>query len=329
VPTITAILLPHLAEALRGIGADVGAILGRYHDRLDVQFEDRMPVADMIDIWERAVAVTGRRDLPVITLDYSIHDERSLISFSVANQPRYSDGIDRFARYMPTVCDAYCWRVHEDERELRVVASPVGPIHRAGWQCYLEYEAMDIVRSAERLTEGRAQPLALRFMHPAPEPAVTAAMTCAARVEPEFGCERAELVYSPAIRSLAISGARPALAAVVEARLEAMLDAIARNAPVTQRTRVAIDKLLAAGTADTGRLANAVGMSRRSLERALADEGTSAGALLEDERKRRAIAWLPSMSVEEVAARLGYSDARAFARAFKRWTGQPPSSARD
>ena len=69
-------------------------------------------------------------------------------------------------------------------------------------------------------------------------------------------------------------------------------------------------------------------MSRRSLERALAEEGTSAGALFDDERKQRALAWLPTISVDEVAARLGYSDARAFGRAFKRWTGMSPSAIR-
>src|SRR5213079_869494 len=97
-----------------------------------------------------------------------------------------------------------------------------------------------------------------------------------------------------------------------------------RNTLVSARARAAIDKLLETGSVGADELARALGMSRRSLDRALADEGTSAGALLEDERKQRALAWLPTMSVEQVAGRLGYSDARAFARAFKRWTGRPP-----
>jgi hypothetical protein len=64
-----------------------------------------------------------------------------------------------------------------------------------------------------------------------------------------------------------------------------------------------IDSGIASRTVGVDELARELGMSRRSLERALADEGTSAGALLEDERKQRALAWLPTMSVEEVASR--------------------------
>jgi AraC-like DNA-binding protein len=95
----------------------------------------------------------------------------------------------------------------------------------------------------------------------------------------------------------------------------------------TGRTRAAIHKLL--GTScSVDAIAASLGMSRRALERALAAEGTSATAVLDEERRCYALAWLETHSVQEVAFRLGYSDRRAFARAFRRWTGTSPLGAK-
>jgi AraC-like DNA-binding protein len=145
---------------------------------------------------------------------------------------------------------------------------------------------------------------------------------------PAFDQERCEIVYPAGVRELPLPGARPALAGVVEAQLQALLDAIEHGTATSSRVRAAIGELLGRGGCNVDAIARALHMSRRSLERALAAEGTSAGAVLDDERRQRALVWLPALSVDEVAARLGYSDRRAFARAFRRWTGVAPKQAR-
>ena len=325
-PTITGIALAHLAQAVRRLGARTDEIFGDLS--IDLAFEDRVPIARVIEVWERAVEVTKRRDLPAIVVSYALQDERSLIGFVVANQPRFSDGIDRFHRFAPTLSDAYCWQIVDEAGETRAVLSPAGPIQHAGWQYYVEHETLDIARVAARLTNDRARPLAVRFLHAAPSPDVTAAYAAAGGVTPEFGCDRCEVVFPASIRTLSVPNARPALAAVVEAKLEHQLAAIQRGAPITARARNAIATLLERRTLGVDELAKELHMSRRSLERALELEGSSASELIEEERKQRALAWLPALTVEDVAARLGYSDARAFARAFKRWTGTTPSARR-
>jgi AraC-like DNA-binding protein len=62
----------------------------------------------------------------------------------------------------------------------------------------------------------------------------------------------------------------------------------------------------------------------------LAAEHTSFRSLAEECRKARAQDLLatPGLAVEEVAARLGYSEAAAFTHAFKRWTGEAPQAYR-
>jgi AraC-like DNA-binding protein len=76
-------------------------------------------------------------------------------------------------------------------------------------------------------------------------------------------------------------------------------------------------------------MAAALGTSTRSLHRLLAREGTSYFQITESVRIARARRLLAGgLTTEEVAEQLGYSDARAFRRAFKRWTLQTPTEYR-
>jgi AraC-like DNA-binding protein len=71
-------------------------------------------------------------------------------------------------------------------------------------------------------------------------------------------------------------------------------------------------------------------VTSRTLHRRLVAEGRSFRAILEDLRHRGAVEQLTAgdSSIEEVAYILGYSDPANFRRAFRRWTGGPPSQFR-
>ncbi|HET8704941.1 MAG TPA: AraC family transcriptional regulator ligand-binding domain-containing protein [Pseudomonadales bacterium] len=73
-------------------------------------------------------------------------------------------------------------------------------------------------------------------------------------------------------------------------------------------------------------IANRLHMSSRTLMRYLKAEGTSYRQLVDEELRERAHIFLasPRHTVESVAAELGYEDASAFRRAFKRWEGISP-----
>lgn len=78
------------------------------------------------------------------------------------------------------------------------------------------------------------------------------------------------------------------------------------------------------------RVADEFGMSVRTLQRQLSARGVSFQALAEEVRRTRAITLLSQgeLSVEAIAAQLGYGDASNFRRAFRRWTGVSPSDYR-
>lgn len=89
-------------------------------------------------------------------------------------------------------------------------------------------------------------------------------------------------------------------------------NAIARNAAVGEYTAEA--------------LARQMNMSLRSLQRLAKEFGFTIRQLLDEAReaKARQLVLDSDLGIEAIASRLGYSDNRAFRRAFKRWTGQTP-----
>ena len=77
-------------------------------------------------------------------------------------------------------------------------------------------------------------------------------------------------------------------------------------------------------------VADMVHVHERTLRRKLESEGTSFGEIVDDVRASLALEYLrtTSMTTEDIAALIGFSDAANFRRAFKRWTGKAPSDFR-
>lgn len=109
-----------------------------------------------------------------------------------------------------------------------------------------------------------------------------------------------------------------------------MLRADPASDTLTDSVAAAIRIALPDGLPTLRRVAKALATSERTLRRRLAGEGIAFGALRERELQRLARDLLCSRSstVDEVAYLLGFSEARAFQRAFKRWTGETPGAYR-
>jgi AraC-like DNA-binding protein len=122
-----------------------------------------------------------------------------------------------------------------------------------------------------------------------------------------------------------------------ERALRIMLE---RALPLTvrqyRRDRLLVERLRAYLAEPTGRgataeaLAAAMHLSVRTLHRQLAHEGASLQAIKDDVRRQRALELLrrTSLPIKQLAAEVGFTNEKSFARAFKVWTGQTPSEHR-
>lgn len=91
-----------------------------------------------------------------------------------------------------------------------------------------------------------------------------------------------------------------------------------------------IQKLISAGTAQIEHAADSLGVSKRTLQRRLAEAGVNYSYLVDEVRLARAFTLVYDRSKKlcDIARELGYADPANFDRAFKRWTGLSPSGFR-
>ena len=77
-------------------------------------------------------------------------------------------------------------------------------------------------------------------------------------------------------------------------------------------------------------IARQLNMSVPTLRRHLKREGATFQELKDESRRDAAVAYLnrPDLSINAVAALMGFTDPSAFHRSFKRWTGMPPGEYR-
>jgi AraC-like DNA-binding protein len=116
-----------------------------------------------------------------------------------------------------------------------------------------------------------------------------------------------------------------------EPELRRRLEDLAGDATMGSKVRATLVELLPAGAGSTQRVARHLGISTRTLQRRLGEEGVTFQELLADVREGLARHYLTqsTLSLTEIAFLLGYDDPNSFHRAFNRWTGHTPLGVRD
>jgi AraC-like DNA-binding protein len=173
-------------------------------------------------------------------------------------------------------------------------------------------------------------PVEVRFTHPAPscEGDYHGLFRCPVRFdEPltEFVIDRAEAEapLPAANRELAVANDEILSAYVAELKKSDSSD-------IVSRVEAAIVEHLPSGAPSAAVIAKDLFVSGRTLQRKLAESGTSYSETLETVRRRLAVEYItdPSRPLTEISFLLGFSELSAFSRAFRRWTGKAPSAGR-
>ena len=141
-----------------------------------------------------------------------------------------------------------------------------------------------------------------------------------------FGADRDRLVLKSSDMEMPFAGHNPEMLSIMTPALTAALVDVETRGSVAEHIKVVLKRNLASGRPDIANAAQELGLSERTLQRRIADAGTTFRALLDEVRQELAISLLAdaSIAIDEIAFLLGYDDASSFYRSFKNWKKTSP-----
>ncbi len=142
-----------------------------------------------------------------------------------------------------------------------------------------------------------------------------------------FGASRNALVLKPGDLERPFPGYNPELLEILTPALSAALGELDASDAIGDQVKAVLRGKLASVRPELSEVARDVGLSERTLQRRITDEGTSFRALLNEARRKWGCQLLRdgASSIDEIAYLLGYQDTRSFSRAFSDWEGMPPN----
>lgn len=187
----------------------------------------------------------------------------------------------------------------------------------------VERDAAAICLLARELFGGSIALRRVAFRYPAPER--PGPYEAAFGLVPEFGAARNLAAVDAALIDMPLPRASPHAARETQRQCRELLHRRRERSGLAGRVR---DELVRDPRRMPSQLdmAQRLHLSTRTLRRQLAGEGTTFRGLVEETRALLAEELLAAgtLSIEEIADRLGYSEASSFVHAFTRWKGAPP-----
>ncbi len=146
----------------------------------------------------------------------------------------------------------------------------------------------------------------------------------------EFSAKRNALIVDEEVLEIPLRQPDPGLLQSLTQQAEAMMGELKQKKTIILQVRAVLRQLMEHELPRKEKVAEALDMTERTLQRRLQEAGTGYQQLLDDIRRETAIEWLTTtqVAINEIANNLGFSEVRSFHRRFKSWTGHAPGEYR-
>lgn len=309
-------------------GVDVGALRRARLPALShpLRPDDRVEADVYVRLWEVLSEAVDDPLFAVKVAQEGGSESDDLLWFACMTASDLRGAVHRFIRYSSIHSSLATWSFTEDGMFAHLTLVRPGST-RLDWRHPDEYAMAAMVLGARSHTNRDFAPREVRFAH-ASSPGAEA-LAEVFRAPLRFGCAHSGIVLTQDWLAAPLTKAHPALSGYFETQAEVALRELPNDFP-GELARV-IMNLLPGGTPGMRDVARKLGLSERTLRRRLEERGTTFQAVLDRTRldlARRHLAQ-KSIPLEEVSFLLGFSQAAAFHRAFRRWTGRTPRQYRE
>jgi len=314
--------------AVEHIGVPPAALLrqARLPATLHLNGQGLVSTTQFFALWRALEEVTADPGLGiklVESAETAVHPPSSLAAFHARN---YRDGLSRLARFK-RLCTPEQLHFSEQSGECTI---------KVEWLYATEPEpavAVDVdfatlVELGRRGTGQRLTPVRVEFQRAGPQSdAHRSYFGCPIR----YGQSRNALILKSADLDRPFPGHNPELLELLTPALASALGEIQARSAIREQVKIVLKKSLASGRPELSDVAFDLGMSERTLQRRITDEGSTFRELLVEARQElgRQLLSDPSAGIDEVACLLGYQDTSSFYRAFRDWEGVTPNQWRE
>lgn len=284
---------------------------------------ERLPIEQLYAIWELGLSSTNVRGLPVRVGKLASFDRYGALGIALYVSRDMNVALRRLIRYHDLLTDSGKWQ-HAPEGDRVVIRWARETRDRLGAQLANEQILASFV-TVLRQVVGNPVISEVRFRHTIADDAEHRAHFAAPLV---YGAAEDAVVVTAGTLDMKSAAADPHVERFMVAQIEAATGGAKPQSVATEVTRV-LAELLPDGLPTIEDVLSKINTTERTLRRRLSDEGTTFEQLLTGLQRERAIALLGGTTpIALIAHAVGFADASAFSRAFRRWTGKSPSDFR-
>jgi AraC-like DNA-binding protein len=318
--TVSVLLLRPIVAALRDEAAFWRAT--ELTREIVADTDARLTPAQFAVAWAELV----RQTHSAVALDIARHTPAGafgIVEYVCRSAPTVGEALRRWVRYLNLLEDAVevALVLEDDHACVRVIRECEAPANGARELCFAL-----VARQARELAGPPFQLLAVDFTHRTLDPAPYRSHFDA---PVSFGAPHTQLVIPRAALDAPLASSDPNLLEILTRAAEDLHRQRPADATMVSQVARVLREALRTDEAHVDRIAKRLGLTSRSLQRRLKDEGTSFNAVREDVRRQLSRRYLDEgLSIAEISFLLGFSEPSAFFRAFKRWNGVTPHEAR-
>lgn len=330
VPSITAAYPLHLMQLLAARGHDPSPVL--HSVALDMgalsAADARVSLAQYASMAMAAMALTGDEGLGCALALRTPPTAHGPLGYAMMTAPTLGDALALGLRYMPLLQGQTPLMHWVDDSHVHLRATIDLPLPQPLKRFFSEALMIGIVRSGRWLLGTERLDCELWFTHPLPD---DFAQYGSQLPTVRHGMPFLQLRIAQSALAQALPLADPAshARAVAQCAREASW-LMGGEANLCAKVRALLAPNPAVPTPTVDEVASRLHMSVRTLKRKLAQQGSSYRTLVDQARYFEAARLLrrPELALERIAFELGYQDPANFTRAFRRWSGMPPSAFR-